>query len=164
MRSFLTRFPNSLIGVVLLIPCLLICLSCATPFPVENLEEGMTPEAVLERFGEPRTMEANPVGSDSYWTYANRELEVGAVILGWPWAPLFVAVSWLPNFEWDDPYMSSSEVMLRFEGEKLARWDVSHPAVGTPSGHNPAAITTDPFHQGDWGHHELGHSHHHGHK
>ena len=164
LRSFPTRFPNSLTGAVLLVPCLLICLACATSFPVENLEEGMTPEAVLERFGEPRTMEANPVGSDSYWTYANRELEVGAVILGWPWAPLFVAVSWLPNFEWDDPYMSSSEVMLRFEGEKLARWEVSYPGVG--SVYNPAPlnpINTDPFFQGDFGHHTLGHTHHHGH-
>ena len=161
MRIFLTRLANSVTRTVLLVPCLLICLACATPFPVENLEEGMTPEAVLERFGEPRTMETNPVGLDSYWTYANRELEVGAVIIGWPLAPLFVAVSWLPNFEWDDPYMSRSEVMLRFEGEKLARWEVSHPGVG--SGYNPASMTTDPFFQGDFGHHTLGHKHHHGH-
>jgi hypothetical protein len=31
VRSFLARLPNSLIGVVLLVPCLLICLACATP-------------------------------------------------------------------------------------------------------------------------------------
>ena len=150
LRSFLTLLPNSLTDVVLLIPCLLISLSCATPFPVENLEEGMTPEAVLERFGEPRTMEANPVGSDSYWTYANRELEVGAVILGWPWAPLFVAVSWLPNFEWDDPYMSRSEVMLRFEGEKLTRWEVSHPALGSRNNPPPPFDPFDPLHRDSW--------------
>ncbi len=53
MRSFLTRFPNSFIGVVLLIPCLLICLACATPFPIESLEKGMTMEQATEAFGEP---------------------------------------------------------------------------------------------------------------
>ncbi len=49
MRSFLTRFPSSLTGVVLLIPCLLFCLACATPFRVENLEEGMTEHYPIER-------------------------------------------------------------------------------------------------------------------
>ena len=30
----------------LLVPCLLICLACATPFPLDSLEEGMTAETV----------------------------------------------------------------------------------------------------------------------
>lgn len=37
----------------LLVPCLLICLACATPFPFDDLKNGMTAEAVRERFGEP---------------------------------------------------------------------------------------------------------------
>ena len=37
----------------LLAPCLLLCLSCVTPFPFENLEMGMTMEQVVESFGEP---------------------------------------------------------------------------------------------------------------
>ena len=39
----------------LLLPCLLICLACATPFPIESLEEGMTAEAVRAEFGEPES-------------------------------------------------------------------------------------------------------------
>ena len=53
VRSFVTRFPNSLIDVVLLAPCLLICLACVTPFPLENLEKGMTMQQATEAFGEP---------------------------------------------------------------------------------------------------------------
>ena len=50
VRSFLTRLANSVTRTVLLIPCLLICLACATPFPIEDLEEGMTDETVRESF------------------------------------------------------------------------------------------------------------------
>ncbi len=53
VRSFPTRFPNSLTRTVLLVPCLLICLACVTPFPLENLEKGMTMERATEAFGEP---------------------------------------------------------------------------------------------------------------
>ncbi len=53
VRSFLTRLANSVTRTVLLIPCLLICLACATPFPLENLEKGMTMERATEAFGEP---------------------------------------------------------------------------------------------------------------
>ena len=55
MRAFLTRFPNSRIGVVSLIPCLLICLACATPFRFARLEEGMTQDEVRALAGEPRS-------------------------------------------------------------------------------------------------------------
>ena len=48
MRFFLTRFVDSVARAVLLIPCLLIGLACATPFPTENLEVGMTAETVRE--------------------------------------------------------------------------------------------------------------------
>ena len=50
IRLFLTRLANSVTRTVLLVPCLLTCLACATPrtFPFENLEEGMTTEMVRE--------------------------------------------------------------------------------------------------------------------
>ena len=119
VRSFPTRLPNSRIGFVLLIPCLLICLACATPFPIDHLEKGMTTETVRERFGEPSAKE--PGGSP--WTYVDRELDIGAAVLGWPMAPLFVVVSWFPNdFKWNDLYVSASDVDLYFEAEKLIGW------------------------------------------
>ncbi len=58
MRSFLTRLANSLTRTLLLVPCLLICLACATPFPLENLEKGMTMEQATEAFGEPSSTNA----------------------------------------------------------------------------------------------------------
>ena len=58
VRSFLTRLVDSVTRVVLLAPCLLICLACATPFPLENLEKGMTMEQATEAFGEPSSTNA----------------------------------------------------------------------------------------------------------
>jgi hypothetical protein len=66
MRSFPTRLVSSATRTVLLIPCLLICLVCATPFPIENLEEGMTTETVRERFGAPEAMGPHPKPQSSY--------------------------------------------------------------------------------------------------
>jgi hypothetical protein len=37
----------------LLASCLLVCLACATAFPIESLEKGMTMELATEAFGEP---------------------------------------------------------------------------------------------------------------
>ena len=48
MRSFLIRLANSVTRAALLVPCLLVCLACATPFPIDSLEEGMTHETVRE--------------------------------------------------------------------------------------------------------------------
>ncbi len=146
----------------LLAPCLLICLACATPFPIENLEDGMTAQTVREIFGEPKAIETNPEGVESDWTYVHEELEIGMAIVAWIWAPLFVAVSWLPNFEWDDPYMRMSDVILHFEDEKLARWEVIAPVPAVSSGY----IYQDPFPSTmfptkDAIHHKKGHTHHH---
>jgi hypothetical protein len=69
VRSFLTRFPNSRTGVVLLIPGLLFCLACATPLPFENLQEGMTAEAVRAGFGEPESSR----GSAWYYTHEEKD-------------------------------------------------------------------------------------------
>ncbi len=57
----------------LLAPCLLICLACATPtpFPIENLETGMTLEAVREKFGAP--IASGPGDVVSSWTYRHEE-------------------------------------------------------------------------------------------
>ena len=87
MRSFPTRFPNSRIGVISLIPCLLICLACVTPFPFANLQEGMTAEAVREEFGAPDATEAD-LGEDakSCWTYWHE----GARWTFYPPSPLFL--------------------------------------------------------------------------
>ena len=42
MRSFPTRLVSSVSRSLLLAPCLLVGLACATPFPIESLEKGMT--------------------------------------------------------------------------------------------------------------------------
>ena len=57
MRSFLTRLVTSVHRRLLLAPSLLICLACATPFPFENLEEGIPAETAREEFGEPEAIE-----------------------------------------------------------------------------------------------------------
>ena len=53
VRSFPTRLPNSLTRTLLLAPCLLLCLACVTPFPLDSLEAGMTMVQATEDFGEP---------------------------------------------------------------------------------------------------------------
>jgi hypothetical protein len=55
----------------LLAPCLLVCLACATPLPIENLEQGMTTEAVREDFGEPQAIDGDNIGS--VWRYTHEE-------------------------------------------------------------------------------------------
>ena len=175
LRSFPTRFPNSLTGVVLLVPCLLICLSCATPFPIENLEEDMTIETVRENFGAPvRVMESS-------WTYLHEELEPAPLLVG-P-MPLRVAVAsiwgvpffWVfaladvftDEFYWDVMYVTRAPVVLYFEDERLARWEVLpdiRDSFSTGSGYQnpfPSTMTWSP--SKDAAHHAKGHKHHHGH-
>ena len=162
VRSFPTRFPNSLTRTVLLVPCLLICLSCATPFPIESLEKGMTAETARENFGAPEAIETKPEGVDTSWSYVHEELEIGAAIIGWPWAPLFMAISVFGDFEdWDAPYMITSDVVLYFEDERLARWEVNEPVPSVSSGSNwqPQQWNWNT----DAAHHAKGHKHHHGH-
>ena len=136
MRSFLTRLPNSLIGVVLLLSCLLICLACATPFRFARLEEGMTQDEVRAVAGEPRST----------------------------WVPDIAGVPPKPGVveeAWGYRYWLVDEMALYFEDAKLIRQKV-YPGAGgywSPS----APWSTDPFFQGDAGHHALGHTHHHGH-
>ena len=100
VRPFPTRFPNSLISVVLLVPCLLICLACATPFPIESLQEGMTAGTVRDSFGEPRATEIPPylvwaksrgfrsevleaeTGQSAVWTYVDEDFEPLGLTVG----------------------------------------------------------------------------------
>ena len=57
MRSFLTRLVSSVTRSLLLAACLLICLACATPFPLDSLEVDMTMVQATEAFGEPSSTE-----------------------------------------------------------------------------------------------------------
>ena len=70
MRSFLARLVNS-VTPALLVPGLLICLACATSFPVGELQEGMTMEAVRSKFGEPVATNSiwDPPGAPGGWTF-----------------------------------------------------------------------------------------------
>ena len=92
--------------VVLLVPCLLICVACATPFPFEDLEEGMTAKAVRQTFGGPRSIEGKET-----WTYAHGE-----------WTGML-----MPPFV----FVVEKRVVLRFENDKLIRWIVIGWAGGT---------------------------------
>jgi outer membrane protein assembly factor BamE (lipoprotein component of BamABCDE complex) len=112
------------------------CLACVTPVPVERLEEGMSADAVREAFGEPEAMGVEPEGDVSTWIYVDEELDVVLAILAsplWVTTPLALAMSLLPGQEhqWDDFYAGlrgvspdSKNVLLFFEADHLARWDV----------------------------------------
>ena len=100
-------------------PCLLICLACATPFPVDSLEEGMTTEAVRENFGEPEAI------NGSSWTYLHEEkgfTEWVATLV--PLTYFTIPLNAAFGNSWDYTYVLRGSVDLYFEGEKLARWRV----------------------------------------
>jgi hypothetical protein len=127
MRSFPTCLVDSATWTVLLAPCLLICVACATPFPIENLEEGMTTETVRENFGEPEAIETEPGVPRSDWTYVHEEKDwwqwfLTFLPLTYPVIPLDVAF----GNPWDDQYVIRGSVVLHFAGEKLVRWDVPY--------------------------------------
>ena len=142
----------------LLVPCLLICVSCATPFPLDSLEEGMTMETVRENFGAPEAIETGPEGTESSWKYLDERLSWQMFIF--PQALLSIPIcAAIPDKPWDCVYTYSVPVLLRFEGKKLARWEVIEP-VDSGSGYY------DPFWQQqfwslDAHHHAAGHTHHH---
>jgi hypothetical protein len=120
----------------LLLPCLLICLACATPFPIANLKEGMTTETVREKFGAPT--EADLSGdAKSCWTYWHEEREwcsdpPSALwlldLLLFPAMILSIPVNAaLPGVPWDLVYVTRKPVLLDFEEEKLVRWETIEP-------------------------------------
>jgi hypothetical protein len=123
MRIFLVRLANSVTQTVLPVPCLLVCLACATPFPLESLEVGMTTETVREKFGEPEAIISEPGGVEFSWTYFDE----------WQNWPIFIFPQVLLSIPicaaitdkpWDCAYVTRRPVLLHFEGEKLARWEV----------------------------------------
>lgn len=140
MGSFLTRFVDSAARAFLLIPCLLICLSCATPFPIERLEEGMTADSVREAVGEPEAIEAEPGGTMSSWAYGYKEFDLLTTLFALPWTPFVPVLSLLPNLEWDDFYTQPTVVTLHFEEDQLARWEVIERGYGYAPGPDHGAI------------------------
>ena len=121
MRSFLTRVVSFVTRSILLAPCLLICLSCATPFPFEKLEEGLTAESVRAEFGAPRATETTSGAGKSCWTYMHEEQEWVNTLF--PLTHLFIPVNVAFGRPWDDLYVIRKPVLIHFEGEKLARWE-----------------------------------------
>ena len=158
----------------LLASCLLVCLACATPLPLDSLEEGMTTEAVRENFGEPEANSTTePEGMDSSWSYVHEEqnwfFTVMSSTLFLPHCILLTAVSmpfvsaehWCGVFL---PVVGKGKVVLHFEEEKLVCWDVIEPVPVVSSGytyHDPFPSMTFPTK--DSIHHDAGHKHHHGH-
>ena len=143
----------------LLAPCLLICLACATPFPIEKLEEGMTYETVRENFGEPEAIETEPEGVGSSWTYVDEEL-LWMLFLHAPFAiPICAAI---PGTPWDYMVVNRRPILLHFEAEKLVRWNVGEFNWTDGSGYyDPALFPTMTFPSIDAAHHAKGHKHHH---
>ena len=132
----------------LLAPCLLICLACATPFPLDNLEEGMTYETVRENFGEPVVTDAvwDPTifwrgtwayHTESSLTYVDEEQNWKSSVLFSLLLPHQIAFSVIGavgslvtgklDFRWDWAYVERKPVVLYFEHEQLVRWKVIEP-------------------------------------
>jgi hypothetical protein len=123
MQTLLTRFAISVTRTVLLVPCLLICLACATPFPIDDLEKGMTTDAVRADFGEPEAIHG------SAWHYTHEEQNWGMTAyctLFAPFCALMSPISLLAEGKTIFQLAGVDEwpVVLQFEGEKLVRWEV----------------------------------------
>jgi hypothetical protein len=138
VQSILTRFETSRTGVVLLVPCLLASLACVTPFPIENLEEGMAKETVREKFGAPEAMgmrfgALDAMGvhpkPESYWTYVDEKTNWVAFIFPPMLLSIPVLAVW-PERPWNELYLKKNHVVLDFEAGKLVQWKVTEPADG----------------------------------
>ena len=117
----------------LLAPCLLVCLACATPFPLDRLEKGMTYETVREKFGEPDSTWTHSWGAESSWTYTHEETDWGMFIF--PHVILSIPIcAAIPDVQWDCGYVSSRPLHLHFEAEHLVRWEVVKPVPVVSSG------------------------------
>ena len=140
MRFSLTRLANSVTRAVLLVPCLLSCLACATPFPIENLEEGMTAEAVREKFGEPKAMEGEPGATESCWSYVHdKQNWFGTLFFSWSLPIAVPLMAWV-GCPWNALYVARNMVLLDFENEDLVRWEVR----GTMTVEEPKYYRTRP--------------------
>ena len=159
----------------LLAPCLLICLACATPFPLDNLEEGMTYETVRENFGEPEAFGVDPpfdASAGTFWTYVHEEQDW--FLTFHPFVQLFsLVLRFIPPSpevydRWNFGYVNGMPVVLHFEDEKLAHWEVIRPAPVVSSGYDAlGALRQQQQQQRMWQqmkdikHHKEGHTHHH---
>ena len=102
----LVLFRNANFTRAFFAPLLLICAACATPFPIEDLKEGMTMEAVRENFGEPKAEEADLWGGEkSCWTYWHEKQDWIATSLIIPTFLVVIPVNALsPGVTWDAWY------------------------------------------------------------
>jgi hypothetical protein len=137
----------------LLALCLLVCLACATPLPIESLEEGMAAGTVYERFGVPEDIEPGLQGVKMSWTYVDENQFWPMFIF--PQAILTIPVlAAIPDTPWDYFYVRRRQVLLHFEAEMLVGW-----SVGAFSW-TPTPYYGDPF----WMHEMMRHPGHiHGH-
>ena len=127
-------------------PCLLVCLACATPFPLDTLEEGMTAETVRENFGEPEAIVTTAALREAFDELEVIEIQQGSVESSWTyshedqvWFPtvafssvflppciVMSALVWIVEeedscFRW---YVERKPVVLQFADGKLASWIV----------------------------------------
>jgi hypothetical protein len=106
--------------------CLLICTSCATPFPFEKLNEDMTAEVVQEEFGTPAATEPDCL---TYW----HESQNWHTTLN-PFGPFLVAL-FLPVYLISedevvrDAYVLREPVLIDFDTEGLTQWELVEPIV-----------------------------------
>ncbi len=133
----------------LLASCLLVCLACATPFPIEKLETGMTMETVREKFGAP--VETCSLDAKSSWIYLHEELDPTPVSVGpmslrvaasslWGvplfWScPMHGVLTEVAGATWDCWYVGRNPVVISFEEKKIVHWETLPDlrVVGTPT-------------------------------
>ena len=159
MQSFLTRLVGSVVRAVLLIPCLLIGLACATgPFIERDgsgtLEVGMTMVQARQAFGEPtrynvekeKYYQAAPPRKPDLISITGQHLRrmAGGLFIVAPVldvAPHGAVSIWVYASEearWFD--LEEPDVELLFRGNKLVSWEVIEPArvVSSGYGYDPA--------------------------
>jgi hypothetical protein len=166
----------------LLALCLLVCLACATPLPIENLEEGMTTEAVREEFGEPeainewrgvvdRGREAGktrftfPKGTNLKYTH--EEQDWGGTAYCTLFAPLCALMSpltWLVEGETVYPLVGVDErsVDLNFLENKLDHWVLSDAPTEFSTGQDtmpPGMMTLSEWTRDSQYHYHRGDTH-----
>jgi hypothetical protein len=130
LRLVLALFRNVNFTRAILVPFLLVCLACATPFPIENLKEGMTAESVREEFGAPKAEEAiSGSGATSCWTYWHEEQNWIATLLLPAWLLVIPMNALSPGVTWDAWYFNRNSVFLHFEEEKLVGWGAIEPVM-----------------------------------
>ncbi len=117
--TFRNRLADSAAPAALLIPCLLVCLSCATPFPFDKLEEGLSAETVLTELGPPEAIQVGLGDAGPCWCYVH-EKQMWTNTISFPITPFMI-----PFMKtWSDAYFTREEVVLHFEEEKLVRWNL----------------------------------------